>query len=148
MRPHESLGSKVLFAIALVTIACFIGTSAFAGNSYDRKYDFNFKRNGETHGTMAREKQDATPTYIRIDSITLNSINLYVDGSKKQSGPWKNKTNRGRAVASRTGHFWIHNTVRESGMTWARLTGYATDGPGRIKGVWSPDSTGSYTSLN
>lgn len=115
-------------------------------NTSNSSFSFPMPANG-THGTGGRAKQDASPTYVRIDSIT-RPCRMYVDGASSSSGVWYNCTNGGYARAYRTGHFQIHQTVYESGYRWARLTAWANEGASTVKGAWSPDCAGSYPDMN
>lgn len=41
----------------------------------------------------------------------------------------------------------IYNSIRESGRSRARSTGWACSGQGGASGVWSPDSLGTFPQL-
>lgn len=108
-------------------------------NSEDTGFHFDFTFPGATAGTSGREKQDDTPSYVNITNMTIYDVNLYIDGMGFGNA-WYNKTNGGVAYIIDPGEWAIHNTVYESGMRMARMTGWSPDEDGVLGGVWSPDS--------
>ncbi len=115
-------------------------------NTGDTYYAFNMASGG-TYGTGGRAKEDASSTYVKIDSIS-RACRLYVDGGATQSGAWYNQTVNGYARATGVGKWRIRQNVYENGFRWARLTAWANEGASNLAGWWSPDSWGNYTSLN
>ena len=125
--------------------------SLMRANTTDTKYNFKFTLWDKTEGTPARRKEDTTPTYVYIEKLNIGDgiANMYVDGAKKQTGSWKNVTDGGYARVQGKGKWWIHNTVKEQGYSFARLTAWLKKGSGgTISGVWSPDSAHRYPSMN
>lgn len=142
---------RFVVAIVAAFALAFAVTPALAANTSDEGYNFYFYGGGATQGTRPRPKTNTTPVYVRVDTITISSVGLYVDGAYSSRGPWTNRTNGGSAPMSQVrgpGRYSIHTSVYESGRRWARLTGYSSWPSGSVYGVWSPDSTRTYTSLN
>lgn len=131
--------------------AILMGVNGDTGNSW---YGFPFS-SGDTDGTDGRPKQDYSSTYIRVDRMDMRSCKVYVDGARSKYGPYANQVSYwsgssvgNSATVRSTGEFQIMNRVRENGLSWARLTGWAYDGGGTLSGYWSPDSWGTYPKIN
>ena len=144
-----------LLATAGLALTCSVATPAMAAESdaqprtaENQWYDFYFDSPGASQGIYGVQKDDTTPSWITVTNMTLYDINLYIDGGVYQSGPWTNCTTGGVAYLVDPGDWAIHNYVKEAGYDWARLTGWSPDEPGDLEGWWSPDSWGSYPSLN
>ena len=112
----------------------------------DSAFDFTMAGNG-TNGTSGRMKDNDTSSYVKISYIK-NKCRLYIDGANTKNGPWHNCTVGGYANATRIGQWRIMNYVNENGYDYARLTAWANSGATRLYGVWSPDSVGTYPSIN
>lgn len=140
---RKGSGKLVLFFAAVLMAAIVMPSTAHA-TTENQVYDFTFSGNGATQGTNRAYKKDTkSESFIFIRAITMNSVNLYIDGGysgNPSSGTWTNCTRYGKAVASLAGYYLIHNSVYENGYTHARLTGWATSGGGYIGGQWSPDT--------
>ncbi len=122
---------------------------AARANTKDLPFKFIFKSSGDTYqGDEPRRKSNKTPVYIKVEKIACDYCRAYIDGSYSSSGPWTNLTVSGLATIKKKGEFSISSTVREKGATWARLTGWAESHSGNVSGQWSPDSKGTYTSIN
>ena len=122
---------------------------ATQANTNDLPFKFVFKSSGDTYqGDEPRRKSNTTPVYIKVEKIACDYCRAYIDGSYSSSGPWANLTVDGLATIKKRGEFSISSTVREQGATWARLTGWAESHSGNVSGLWSPDSKGSYKSIN
>ncbi len=92
--------------------------------------------------TALRAKQDTTSHYIKNTS----GFNLWV---RSLSSTDVNCTTNNRAIVQ-TGEWFIWNSVKEDGYSWCKLDiTTATSGTkGILRGVWSPDSVGSYPVAN
>lgn len=120
-----------------------------AANTADTGFAFRFASSGSTYqGDEPRRKDNATSVYVGVKTKTLDRCKAYVDGGSSSSGPWVNKTLKGKATISKLGNFAIQTYVNEHGYKYARLTGWADSQPGVVSGVWSPDSAGTYTAIN
>lgn len=124
-------------------------TTSEPRTSVDRTYRFDFSFVGATQATPARQKEDETSSYIRIDNKTIRECNVYIDGAYDIDGSYVNRTiNRstgqagGSATVTSTGQFQIYNNVYETGRRWAKLTGWAAGYTGWMEGWWSPDCIG------
>ena len=120
--------------------------TASARTSKDYHYLFKFDLPDSTYAAPAGWKDDATPSYVLVDNMTIYDVYLYIDGLS--NGTWTNRTVGGYAYLVDPGAWWIHNTVYESGDTLARLTGWSPDEAGVVGGQWSADSIYTYPSLN
>ena len=136
--------AKVALLFAASLMAAIIMPSTARAITKNQVYDFTFSGNGATQGTnLAYKKDTKSESFIWRRAITLNSVNLHIDGGYSESpsqSTWTNCTRYGKAVASLAGYYLIHNYVYENGYTHARLTGWATSGGGYIGGQWSPDT--------
>lgn len=121
-------------------------TFAMARTTRDAGFWFSMPDLG-TAATEGRLKEDTTPTYIHVTTITMKSCRVYVDAQVLFG--WKNETVAGYATVYHTGKFAIHQNVYENhGQCNARLTAWANSGGGDLGGEWSPDSWGKYASIN
>lgn len=118
-------------------------------SAVDSDYDFNFSFTGATQATAGRPKEDATSAYLKVTGKSIQSCNVYIDGSYGLAGTYVNRTiNRssgqagGSATVTSIGQFQIYNNVNESGMSYAKLTGWAAGYTGWMYGKWSPDCVG------
>lgn len=118
-------------------------------STVDSDYNFHFDFKGATQGTYWRSKDTSSSSYLRVDGSSGYAPRLYIDGATNSDGNGCTNTTRGGFVrAPGVGKYEIHNNVYEDGFRWARLTGYADRGPGKLWGAWSPDCAGNYTDLN
>ncbi len=148
---HFHRAARVLLGlqIALASVL-FTASPAFAaGNTANTSYCFYFSGTWATQGTQWRRKYTDSVCFLRIDSINMDGVNFYIDGSTSNGGRATNRARGGIATAYSTGYFVIHNYVHENGESWARLTAMSPHGSGSVCGAWSPDSNEPWhTSLN
>lgn len=112
----------------------------------DQTYEFYFENFGDSQSSKPAPKDDATASYILVNNMTIYDVHLYVDGYA--GGVWnQNLTRGGYAYLVDPGKWWIHNFVYENGYRTAQLRGLASEA-GVLAGMWSPDSWGTYPSLN
>lgn len=141
--------SLTYLALGIVVVALafsFTPTTAFARTTIDSKYEFTMPDLG-TNATGGRIKENNSATYIRVDIKTMQSCRTYVDAQTLFG--WKNETVWEHATVKALGKFAIHQNVYENhGRCNARLSAWANNGSGTLQGVWSPDSWGSYPSIN
>lgn len=150
-------GAGVVGAIASGGLMCG-PTYAYAGDgNKDTPVHFDFTFYQTTAGAGERDKYNATSTYIYLDTIDINEVNLYVDGGPNNSNtPLVNCMGGADAVVTRHKEakkpYCIRNLVYErfgaSGIADAELTGWGKGNTGKVTGVWSPDSLRAYTPLN
>lgn len=130
-----------------------IGGSVKAANTTDTPIDFSISALNFNQTTDAREKTNTTPVYLYLtymeDNSTVQVRALGVAGTKSE-----NLTNKGLtgkhidAVTCRVNvQYSIHNYIKESAYGKAKLAFKSNNAifAEKIKGVWSPDSTKSYT---
>lgn len=112
----------------------------------DQTYFFEFNYSGDEHRTAPVDKSDTTASYINVDNMTVYDVYLHVDGYHN-GYYYLNTTRGGQAYLVDPGQWWIHNFVYEYGYRYASLRGTAYES-GVLGGQWSPDSWGTYRSLN
>lgn len=121
-------------------------TGVMPATTEDQYFSFWFEGFGSTQGTPGAPKEDTTPSYVNVDNMTIYDVFFYIDGEAGTNN-WINQTVGGYAYMVDPGKYAIHNTVYENGMRSARMTAMANES-GVLGGQWSPDSWGSYPSLN
>ena len=132
--------SIVLFAALLMAFGSF---TAFANNSGDTTYSFEFPFGKNTVYTAARSKTDASSSYMKLTSMSNKSYsyNATVVNSNYSnfSRVWTYKftsadINRGR---------YLSNYAKEDGASSVRIKGSrigSTNTEYWMSGLWSPDS--------
>lgn len=153
MKKLFSAASGVLLAASLAVatpVSVFANEPQITPASYvDSSYSFNFNGWFQRANTAWRSKDTTKSTYLHVVSTSSTSMKLYVDGAYDSGGSgYANLTNGGYVWSPGPGKYEIHNTVRESGRTWARLGASSDRGASSLNGWWSPDCRGSYTDLN
>ena len=146
----RKVGLLLALALTLVFAGCAYADEGAASprTTENQYFAFAFWNLGATQGTYGVPKEDTTPSWVGVEVMDLPSVNLYIDGRSPIDFQWENKTVGGVAYLSAPGDWWIHNTVYESDMRTARLTAWSPDYRGHMSGYWSPDSWGTYPSLN
>lgn len=115
-------------------------------NTTDRNFKFTFSYSGATsNGGENRRKDNSTQVYVRVDSITCDRCRAYVD--RYANSKWINSTSSGKATIKKKGQFGIKTESSAIGCL-VRLTGWADSTKGVVSGVWSPDSSKTYTQIN
>ena len=162
MSKFKQVGKALLGAVVATSVAicCFAGP-ALASEVQPRttiaqEYVFAFGWYGHTGFTHTAPKHDATPTYVRAEVMDMAGVHLYVDGYYVNRG-WVNQTCYEYAYLSQSTwansgdkKFWIHTTVfEEAGYQQcdSRFRAMGSEA-GNMSGEWSPDSWGTYPSLN
>ena len=134
---------KLILSIALAgTILLTSGSTIFAGNHIDTKFDFYFTSPNKVRTTEARPKLDATSSYVKINSG--KNLNLGVS-MKMVGGTWNGSHYEDVGSSTKTfykpGSAKIPQYTKEWGKSITRLQGTRVN-PGYITvfGLWSPDS--------
>ncbi|UJW58017.1 hypothetical protein HXZ66_11680 [Bacillus sp. A116_S68] len=144
----KKMAPLVLSAIMILTL---LPAQAFASNHGDTGFRFNVNTSNNYGTTGSRAKQNTTSTYVKIDQVPAAFIYLHVQGfrpsSTTGSNYWANETVGGRQTAT-PGQWLVRQMVYENGGRSARLRFQRYSASGTVKGVWSPDSIGSYPRLN
>lgn len=138
-----------IMGLAAVMCTFAVATPAFAAETGNSGFDFNLYSPGsDTGGSGWRQKDDTSPTFVWATTLTA-PCQLYVDGSNDWGHSHQNCTVNDHANLYSTGSFVIHQNVHEWGYHQAELTSWLPwRGSSHAKGVWSPDSYGSYPSIN
>ena len=135
---------KMLALLMAVGIGCTGVQAQAAGNVTDtnlptKKISFSYDTAART---PLRTKEDKTSHYLKNTS----GFNLWVRSLNSSN---VNCTYKSYAIV-KPGEWFIWNTVKESGYSSCKLDiTTATSGTtGTLRGVWSPDSVGSYPAAN
>lgn len=148
MKTMKMKSRAAMMALAAVMCTFAVATPAFAGNTENRPYTFSLSSpSSDTGGSGWRNKDDTSPTFVWATTLTA-PCQLFVDGSNDGGYSHRNCTVDGRAYLNYLGSFAIHQNVHEWGYRQAELTGWVPWGYSYTQGWWSPDSYGSYPSIN
>lgn len=116
-------------------------------NTSDTSFTFTFNKSGATAACYEpRRKDNRTPAYVKVNVKTCDRCRAYIDQSS--SGSWVNVTSQGKATIKKTGEFFIYVSSAFNTNSMVRFTGWADSTAGKVSGLWSPDSVGSYPSIN
>lgn len=148
--------SKRFLALVLMVVMMFsvmaIGASAADPNIKDTSFSFTVTGSAYT-STTVRAKNDTSTVYLFLnDSSTYIHCYAQACGSTTYTSGLYNKTlvnaERVTNVVCRRGvQYSIHSDIYEEGYRYAalRFKQLVTPNSGTVAGVWSPDSSGSYT---
>lgn len=134
---------KLILSIALAgTILLTSGSTIFAGNHIDTKFDFYFTSPNKVRTTEARPKLDATSSYVKINAgKNLNlGVSMKMVG-EKWNGSHYEDVGSSTKTFYRPGSAKIPQNTKEWGKSSTRLQGTRVN-PGymTVFGLWSPDS--------
>lgn len=134
---------KLILSIALAgTILLTSGSTIFAGNHIDTKFDFYFTSPNKVRTTEARPKLDATSSYVKINAgKNLNlGVSMKMVG-EKWNGSHYEDVGSSTKTFYRPGSAKIPQYTKEWGKSSTRLQGTRVN-PGymTVFGLWSPDS--------
>ena len=134
---------KLILSIALAgTILLTSGSTIFAGNHIDTKFDFYFTSPNKVRTTEARPKLDATSSYVKINAgKNLNlGVSMKLVG-EKWNGSHYEDVGSSTKTFYRPGSAKIPQNTYEWGKRGTRLQGIRVN-PGymTVFGLWSPDS--------
>jgi len=136
---------------ALVAGAIIMGTLpnnfVRASNYNDTQYYFNYNGDGSDITTETRSKEDASATYVKVDTTSLG-ITVAAAGTNTYSayGP-------GIAMEYVAGYYtvkpgyqkYMPNRIYQNGYTYAYLAmGSSNHRAGVLSGKWSPDNCSGY----
>ena len=150
----KKMMKKRICALAMTALMiCSMCGSVMAGNTTDRKinFDINAKDFKKTTGDAA--KQDKTAVYLHITSLA-NNTSAYVKAIGVKGSDQMNLTENG-TTGKRTDYvtckegvqYSVHSQIYEKGYRTAKVAFKSKNliNSERVKGVWSPDSTRQYT---
>lgn len=134
---------KLILSIALAgTILLTSGSTIFAGNHIDTKFDFYFTSPNKVRTTEARPKLDATSSYVKINAgKNLNlGVSMKMVG-EKWNGSHYEDVGSSTKTFYRPGSAKIPQNTYEWGKRGTRLQGIRVN-PGymTVFGLRSPDS--------
>ncbi|MGN1191340.1 MAG: hypothetical protein ACI4S0_01600 [Dorea sp.] len=146
---------KRIFGLLLALVMAMPATvPAFAANTSDKQYDFDVNALNFNVKTGARTKENSTPVYCYVTNIeNHNAVKVRALGYVNSS-TYDNKTLNGTTntivsyvKCSQGVKYSVHTSINEDGYPKAQLAfnSYNIINSERIKGVWSPDSAGTYT---
>lgn len=141
---------KVMVAICVASLLMSnLSLTSLANNNSDTAFDFNFNYLATVCVTEGREKQDASSSYIKASKLPSGGMEVRINGSYTQYKPtWYNATVNNAWISETGVGRFIQQLVYERGYSYAQLEGRKSSQTQDAKGVWSPDSTGSYPILN
>lgn len=134
-------------AVTLLVSGLAIPASA---SSTDTDYTLSFHFITGQAETKGRIKEDASSSYIYAKQLPNGGFQVFIDGSNIKDDPnsYDNCTKNTAYLTVVSKGRLIRQYVKEDGFKFARLGGYKHGASKAAIGVWSPDSTGSYTYLN
>lgn len=134
----------ILVLTGIITVGGFPKT-AMAGNIADIGFHYIFSDALPEAETAPRTKEDTTSTYVKAIQVPGGFVDCKVYGLR--SSGWYNETIGGK-VRLYKGAWFIKQYVKEHGGSKAKLHFVKGTANGSLEGYWSPDSIGSYPSLN
>ena len=144
--------SKRILAILLgvIAIVSMMAVSVAAGNFQNQNFEFTISYSSKY--TDPEYKADTSPCYARVDQVTYSSKYILVSacGCTNGGGNKTNLTVNGDGVSVSQVTLYlnderlIRSDINEAGFSYATLGFFSPAGSNWIKGVWSPDSIGSY----
>lgn len=146
----EEKGMNLKKVVSVLCVSALVLTvpakPVFAKNYTDTAFELGVDFNTRIPITPAREKQDASSTYVYFQSGPSRGVNFMVFG---KTGPdtYQNDTKKTAIIYPGTKRF-IHQFVYERGRRWCSLGTTATSETGVARGLWSPDSIGNYPVAN
>lgn len=130
-------------AALMLTSAFALPTSADETNHHDTKWGFTIGPGSVYHITEAREKVDASSTYVYYRTGSKSSLGVDV------------LNNAGKSQCKKTGTIKLgqkglmYQFVYENGEKYCKLKLMSPNNTdGGANGDWSPDSIGTYTVIN
>lgn len=131
----------LVFSMVITGVISFSSVAKAAGNITDEPYEFY--NTGSTGHSNWREKRNDSSVYINPQSGPTIYYTVY--GAKGQFGV--DSKPRSSTVAIGQGiQASVINSVNERGDNYARLEfGKITYAAAFTRGVWSPDSVGTFT---
>lgn len=147
-----NMKKKMMSCVVMIVMVVFgITGFVFAANSNNRNLSFTAYSAGFSSGTSRADKEDTSPLYLLVKSLSKNdSINVRAMGIKHDKST--NYTENGltgvltdHVVCIKGKEYSIHSQIKEHGCDEALLSfrSFGTYSE-KVSGVWSPDSVGRY----
>ncbi len=136
--------------LTLVTMVSVMSVTAFAANTKDTGFtDFELKTSEWYYCITPRDKTNTTPVYLYYTKGIYNAVRVRAFGQTSYSGSridctWYNGKYVSYVTCTKDTKYSIRSKIYEDGYRWASL-GFWSQYPDKITGVWSPDSTRTYT---
>lgn len=150
MKMKKTQKMMMSLAVSFIMLASAV-SPVFAANTSDTTLPTGFISYSSNVTTTVRSKTNTTPVYIKNTS----GMNLwvYANGGSKPSNPsvvYSTGTTQGGFAKVLSGQYVIHTLIYENGYrsAWLNISTATNGVSGNCKGVWSPDTAGSYTSAN
>lgn len=148
MKTMKMKSRVAIMGLAAVMCTFAVATPAFADQTWNSGFEFNLHSpSSDTGGSGWRQKDNNSPTFIWAKILSA-PCQVFVDGSNDWGNSHQDCTVNGRAYLNQVGSFVINQNVNEWHYHQAELTGWVPWGNSYAKGEWSPDSYGSYPSIN
>lgn len=139
-----------MLLIGFMSISVFT-TAVSAANVTDTSYSFWVAADSPTVYTTARAKENTSSTYVNITKVPSKYAHCDVQGYRPSSDgkfSWTDETVGNKPVNLTVGKWLVRQNVYEHGGRKARLKFVKDDYNGYVKGLWSPDSAGTYPKAN
>lgn len=150
MKMKKTQKMMMSLAVSFIMLASAV-SPVFAANTSDTTLPTGFISYSSNVTTAVRSKTNTTPVYIKNTS----GMNLwvYANGGSKPSNPSVTEstgTTQGGFAKVLPGQYVIHTLIYENGYrnAWLNISTATNGVSGKCKGVWSPDTAGSYASAN
>lgn len=145
---------RKIFALSAAAVMVLSGSTVAFADTQDKTINFDVNATNYDVTTGVGNKDNTTPVYVYITSMEDNSsVNVRALGINK-SGDKFNLTENG-TTGDLTDHVIchlgvqqsVHSQIKEHGYNKARVAFQSknTFFSERVVGVWSPDSTRTYT---
>jgi hypothetical protein len=139
--------------IALVMTVSVFGPTALAANTTDTNWSVDTNFLFFTNNSEVRVKQNSSPVYFywKYTTGTDNTVKVRILGGTNSSNATtkctciKGGTSVDHVICSRGIKYSIHNLAYESSKPYVRFALKNGDITATLSGVWSPDSSKTYT---
>lgn len=148
---HIAKRVSCLFLVGIMIMSYFV-MSASAANTTDSDFSTTVYSTYWS-GIPARAKEDASPIFLYIDTISNGGTHVQVaaNGNKTGTGGFTNYTYANgvpvnSVICRKLIQYSVHNTINENECTYALLSFrlFHELATCTVSGTWSPDSTGTY----
>ena len=154
-RVSNKIVTGIMTFMLMVSVfgVCDLVSAKAAPNTGDTSWSFNVSTsNTSWQFTGVREKRDDSKIYVHWQNGYNGVSSIYITpyGYSTSKGSGACGTDGGHEVSYKlnsTGKYSVTNYVNERGYTHAKIGIKSAVGNGTAKGVWSPDSAGTYTVL-
>ena len=138
----------VFIALAIMAIPMFM-SNVFAAGPNNKDTDFDFTTRGNylhCHGDWFRDKRDSSAPYVYLTTAS-GQIDIRIVSAVNKNGDGATDATKGVAYMKKGEKRRIRCSVKDVGRVWCTV-GVKTPTNQYLKGVWSPDSVGTYPYAN